>query len=101
MYVRRPCTVAHGLTVRKEKERIAKKRCTGGVKEKKRNDPWETRTRDTCAYQAGRHPTKLRCAFAYGSLLYLGPFNVGTPPCPLRAFNAQGVPKAVPPFELL
>jgi hypothetical protein len=27
--------VAHGLSVRKEKERIAKKRCTGGgVKEK-------------------------------------------------------------------
>ena len=39
MYVRRPCTVAHGLSVRKEKERIAKKRCTGGGgKEKKRKE---------------------------------------------------------------
>jgi hypothetical protein len=30
--------VAHGLSVRKEKERIAKKRCTGGVKEKTRKE---------------------------------------------------------------
>jgi hypothetical protein len=36
--------VAHGLSVRKEKERIAKKRFMGGGKrkEKKRKDPWET-----------------------------------------------------------
>jgi hypothetical protein len=37
-------TVAHGLSVRKEKERIAKKRCMGGGgkrKEKKRKDLWE------------------------------------------------------------
>jgi hypothetical protein len=32
--------VAHGLSVRKEKERIAKKRFIR--KEKKRKDPWET-----------------------------------------------------------
>ena len=90
MYGAHTCTVAHGLSVRKEKERIAKKRCTGGGKrkEKKRKDPWETMTNEArrtrarhCAYQAGRHPTKLSCAFSYGSLL--GPFNVGTPPCPL------------------
>ena len=88
MYGAHTCTVAHGLSVRKEKERIAKKRCTGGGekkrKEKKRsmgnNEARRTRARH-CAYQAGRHPTKLRCAFSYGSLL--GPFNVGTPPCPL------------------
>jgi hypothetical protein len=30
--------VAHGLSVRKEKERIAKKRFMGGVKEKKRKE---------------------------------------------------------------
>ena len=30
----------------------------------------------------------------------LRPFNLGTPPVPW-AFNVQGVPKAVPPFELL
>jgi len=42
MYVRRPCTVAHCLSVRKEKERIAKKRYTapmsmygGGGKKRK------------------------------------------------------------------
>ena len=91
MYGAHTCTVAHGLSVRKEKERIAKKRCTGGggVKENKRkikkrsmgnNEARRTRARH-CAYQAGRHPTKLSCAFSYGSLL--GPFNVGTPPCPL------------------
>ena len=48
MYVRRPCpcTVAHGLYVRKQKERIAKKRYTapmskyggGKKKEKKRKE---------------------------------------------------------------
>jgi hypothetical protein len=39
MYGAHTCTVAHGLSVRKEKERIAKKRCTGrGVKEKKRKE---------------------------------------------------------------
>ena len=60
MYVRRPCTVAHGLSVRKEKERIAKKRCTGGGKrkEKKRKDPWETMrlaepARDTARIKRG------------------------------------------------
>ena len=87
MYGAHTCTVAHGLSVRKEKERIAKKRCTGGGgkrKEKNRsmgnNEARRTRARH-CAYQAGRHPTKLSCAFSYGSLL--GQFNVGTPPCPL------------------
>ena len=30
MYGAHTCTVTHGLSVRKEKERIAKKRCTGG-----------------------------------------------------------------------
>ena len=50
VYVRRPCTVAHGLSVRKEKEIIAKKRYTapmsmyGGVKEKKRKD--KTRSKE-------------------------------------------------------
>jgi hypothetical protein len=89
MYVRRPHV--RWLTVflsEKKKERIAQKRCTGGGvtkrKEKKRsmgnNEARRTRARH-CAYQAGRHPTKLSCAFSYGSLL--GPFNVGTPPCPL------------------
>ena len=62
MYVRRPsCTVAHGLSVRKEKERIAKKRCTGRGgkrKEKKRKDPWETMrlaepARDTARIKRG------------------------------------------------
>jgi hypothetical protein len=40
---------------------------------------------------AGRHPTKLRCAFSYGSLL--GPFNVGTPPCPLGVLMPRGIPR--------
>jgi hypothetical protein len=58
MYVRRPCTVAHGLFVRKEKEIIAKKRCMGGGKrkEKKRKDLWEIMRLEPatqCAYQAG------------------------------------------------
>ena len=72
---------------KRKKERIAQKRCTGGVKKRKEkkismgnNEARRTRARH-CAYQAGRHPTKLSCAFSYGSLL--GPFNVGTPPCPL------------------
>jgi len=83
MYVRRPCpcTVAHGLSVRKGKERIAKKRYTapmsnvrGGGKEKKekkrkekkrkeRRDQVEimTRTREAARISVS-HPTKPRCA---------------------------------------
>ena len=60
MYGAHTCTVAHGLSVRKEKERIAKKRCTGGGKrkEKKRKDPWETMrlaepARDTARIKRG------------------------------------------------
>jgi hypothetical protein len=61
MYGAHTCTVAHGLSVRKEKERIAKKRCTGRGgkrKEKKRKDPRETTrlaepARDTARIKRG------------------------------------------------
>ena len=71
MYVRRPHVrwLTRSFCQKRKKERIAQKRCTGGVKKRKEkkismgnNEARRTRARH-CAYQAGRHPTKLSCAF--------------------------------------
>ena len=57
---------------------------------------------DTPPLDMGRgdgHPNyQLELCFAYNA--FRGHLILGPPPVPW-AFNAQGVPKAVPPFELL
>ena len=58
---------------------------------------------DRCGFSAGAHDGEdVRCG--HKPALAMGPFGralFGKPVPVPWAFNAQGVPKAVPPFELL